>query len=50
MLFHVKHGYTWKEGDTIPANQVQPIMFLSKYLTSAETRYSLSELEVACLA
>lgn len=50
MLFHVKHGYTWKEGDTIPANQVQPIMFLSKCLTSAETRYGPSELEVACLA
>ena len=49
MLFHLKPDYEWIEGSPIPANQVMPIMFLSKVLTKAETRYGPSELEVACL-
>jgi len=49
MLFHCKPGYLWKPGTPIPANQVQPVMFLSRCLNNTKMRYRPSELEVACL-
>jgi hypothetical protein len=49
MLFHTKDTYVWEPGQTIPANKVQPVMFLSRCLTKPELRYGPSELEVACL-
>lgn len=47
MIFHLE-GDSW-DGRNIPVNSVQPVMYLSKVLTKAETRYQATELEVACL-
>lgn len=50
MLFHLKREYEWKKGQSdIPATAIEPVMFLSRCLTSAELNYGPSELEVACL-
>lgn len=49
MLFHTKKDYIWNPGSTIPSTQVEPVMYLSRCLSQAETRYGPSELEVACL-
>ncbi|RYC55608.1 hypothetical protein CHU98_g10598 [Xylaria longipes] len=48
MLFHTKRGFEYT-GDPIPAHQIEPVMYLSRCLSQAETRYGPSELEVACL-
>jgi hypothetical protein len=49
MVFHCKEGFIWKTGTPIPSNQVQPVMFLSRCISTPELRYGPSELEVACL-
>ncbi len=49
MVYHLKDGFEWKHGKTIPATEIEPVMFLSRCLTKAELRYGSSELEVACL-
>jgi len=33
MVFHLKDGYKWEPGSTIPPAQVLPVMFLSRCLT-----------------
>lgn len=50
MLFHLKDNAAWVPGTNISSPDVQPVMFLSRMLSSAEMRYGPSELEVACLA
>jgi len=50
MIYHVKAASESSEDPSkIPRNSVQPILFLSKLLASAETRYWPTELEVAGL-
>ncbi|KAL7808637.1 hypothetical protein V8C26DRAFT_413224 [Trichoderma gracile] len=46
-IFHLKQDH-WT-APTIPVNQIQPIMFLSRLLHKAERRYKPTELKVACL-
>lgn len=47
MIYHVKG--TVKPGEYPPRRDVEPIVFLSRLLTSAETRYWPTELELAGL-
>jgi hypothetical protein len=42
-------SYKWTLGEVIPSTKIQPVMYLSKCLSNAETRYGPLELEVACL-
>jgi RNase H-like domain found in reverse transcriptase/Reverse transcriptase (RNA-dependent DNA polymerase)/Chromo (CHRromatin Organisation MOdifier) domain/Integrase zinc binding domain len=49
MVFHLKTDFRWEPGTVIPSNQVLPVMYLSRCLSSPELRYGPSELEVACL-
>jgi hypothetical protein len=37
------------EGSQLSAERIQPVMFMSKLLSAAETRQLSTELEVACL-
>ena len=46
MIYHVKGD---PQGDSYPRADIQPILFLSKLLNAAETRYWPTELEVAAL-
>jgi hypothetical protein len=45
MIFHVKGDPD--EGISFKRSNIEPIMFISKILTSAETRYGPTELEMA---
>lgn len=45
-MFHFAADW---DGNHIPTNQIQPILFLSRKLTPTESRYTATELEVACL-
>jgi len=51
MVYHMQDDENGPLDHTIKGNRskVQPILFLSKLLTDAETRYWPTELEVACL-
>lgn len=49
VLFHAKRDYVWNQQGPIPPAQVQPIMYLSRRVNDAESRYFATELEVACL-
>ncbi len=49
MAYHLKDGYNWTPGTTIPVYQIESVMFLNHCLTSYETNYSPLELEMACL-
>lgn len=46
MVFHCRGNW---DGQHIPIESIEPVMFLSKVLTKAEKRYYATELEVACL-
>lgn len=46
MIYHSK---TEDKSKLPAATSVEPIVFLSQWLSSAESRYWLTELEVACL-
>ena len=49
-VYHVRQDYAHKDLTKPPARSAsQTIMFLSRTLTSAETRYSATELEVSCV-
>lgn len=48
ILYHVA-GNEWDEKTPPPRDKIQPILYLSKRLTEAETRYWPTELEVAGL-
>jgi RNase H-like domain found in reverse transcriptase len=47
----VYHAEDWDAENTtpIPREKIKPILFLSKLLTTAESKYGPSELEIACL-
>ena len=47
VIFHVKAGYTVPEGKWPARTAIEPIMFLSKMLSTAETHYWPTELEIA---
>ncbi len=49
MVYHFKDSYNWTPDTTIPIYQIEPVMFLNCCLTSHETNYGPSELEVVCL-
>jgi hypothetical protein len=49
VAFHLKPGVIWEPKKVIIANKMDPVIFLSRYLTKAELNYGPSELEVACL-
>lgn len=48
MVFHLKDGFVW-DNTPPPSIAVEPVMFLSKCLSSAEMNYGPSEMEVAAL-
>ena len=48
MVYHLE-GNTWNESIPPPRTRIQPVAFLSKATSSAESRYEATELEVACL-
>lgn len=47
MVYHVKIGANWDGKGFPPRKSLEPILFLSRLLTSAETRYWPTELEIA---
>lgn len=54
MVYHVKeidtvdsHGTTAARSGYLPRSQIEPILFLSRKLTDAETRYWPTQLEIA---
>jgi hypothetical protein len=49
MVYHLKDGFEWKYGKTIPTTEIEPIIFLNRCFTKVELRYGFLELEVACL-
>lgn len=49
MVFYLADNYKWHPGELIPSTKVRPVMYLSRCLSSPETRYGPSELEVGCL-
>jgi len=50
MAFHTKIGYKVPENlAELASTAVQPILFLSKLLSTAERNYRSTESEVACL-
>ncbi len=51
MIYHIKNDEEGPLNHTIKRNRqkVQPILFLSKIFTDAETRYWPIKLEIACL-
>ena len=53
MLFYLQEDAQWRwdpaDPKAIPLIRVRPILYLSRCLSAAETRYGPSELEVACL-
>ena len=51
MVYHMQDDHDGPLDHTVKGNRhkVQPILFLSKLLTDAETRYWPTELEIACL-
>jgi hypothetical protein len=48
MVYHLK-GDVWDQNTPPLRTQVQPVAFLSKATSPAESRYEATELEVACL-
>jgi len=48
-MYYLKEGYNWKPGSSIPAIEIEPIMFFSRYFTRVEQCYNSSKLEIACL-
>jgi hypothetical protein len=49
IVYHLKDGFEWKHGKTIPTTEIEPVIFLSRCFTKAEFRYSSLEFEMACL-
>ncbi len=47
MVYHVKSSANWDGKGYPPKKSIEPILFLSRFLTSAETRYWPTELELA---
>ncbi|KAJ5752832.1 hypothetical protein N7520_008426 [Penicillium odoratum] len=49
MVYHVEDDFQHDLAKPPPPPRIRPILFLSRLLTGAETRYWPTELEVACL-
>lgn len=49
MIYYIIRETNPTDGRTIRCLDIQPILFLSKSLTSAKRNYWLTKLEVACL-